>query len=109
MSNVTQLATDLANHVPVSITYHTPEFTQENGTVWIESNSESKPFAHLLINEDEVFNHEFEPVSGSGYSVDELPKDLVLSAIEDLPQLVEAYEKRLARPSSHPVFFNRKK
>ena len=97
MTNLISLTEAIANHHAIIITFHLPDPDQDHGTAWIETlvPVELPHFKHVLINEDNVFNHPFEVEDGKNYSIDTLPRELVMEAIEDFPELVTAYETRI--------------
>ena len=97
MTNPTNLPEAIANHHAILITFHTAEPDQDHGTAWIESliPVDNSHFKHVLINENNVFDHPFEVKDGNRYPIDVLPKELVMEAIEDFPELVTAYETRI--------------
>lgn len=97
-NNPTNLIEAIANHHAILITFNMPELDQTFGTATIESLVPANmPFMlHVVIDEDVVFSHPHGIEDGRNYPIDALPYELVMEAIEDFPDLVTAYETRIA-------------
>lgn len=96
-SDPSDLVEAIANHHAIMITFHMPDPDQDHGTAWIETlvPTVAPFFKHVVINEDNVFNHPYGIVGGHKYLIEDLPRELVMEVIEDFPELVTAYESRI--------------
>lgn len=95
-SDPSDLAEAIANHHAILITFYMPDPDQDHGTATIETlvPTVAPFFKHVVINEDNVFDHEYGIVDGHKYLIDDLPRELVMEAIEDFSELVTAYDTR---------------
>ena len=95
-SDPSDLIVSIAKHLAVMITFYMPDPDQDHGTAWIESlvPTEAPFMLHVVINEDNVFDHQYGIVGGHKYLIDDLPRELVMEAIEDFSELVTAYDTR---------------